>query len=381
MGGAYFVVKRNNGRSMQKKHTIIFFFLILVVISLILLKNQNPLREEEIKIGAILALTGDAARVGEMERKGIELAVEELNSQGGINGKQVTLVMDDFGLDNARAVSLFHRFVEVEKVDFIIGPTWSDASFAIAPLADQRQIVSITPSASLLPEERSFVFSIWPSDSVAAQKLAEQIRDDRVKRLAILAIQNLWSENLSKNVSERFTQLGGSIVYSGVIINLDMRSELLKLQQQKPDAVYLAANVPEVAQYLKQAKELGVRLSIYGTDAIEDPELLKVAGELTDGIIYLWRKEARDDEFIKKFNEKYGEEPAMSAKEAYDAVMILAESLKHCEVKDSECVRKEIAGLNDFHGASGVFSMAESGFPEKEFIVKTIRDGKFVEVK
>lgn len=370
---------------MIKTHKITWLIIaIIIIVAVWLIINEQsttlPTNQEPIKIGAILALTGDAARWGEFERLGIELALEEINNQGGINGQRLELVVEDFSLQNTQAISAFNKLTQIDGVSYITGPTWTDAFLVLAPLSAENKIIMISPSASILPENSPYAFSTWPPDALASRLLAEHIHQADVYNLAILAIQNEWAKNWTTLVGQRFLELNGKIVFQEEISEKarDVKTQLLKIQSTNPDAVLLIANVPEISQYLKESEELGIKLPVYTPETSEDQELLDLVGQLADGIIYLLPKEARNEKFINAFLVKYGKEPAISADEAYDAMMLLAKGISDCGTNNPDCIRQNIVATQNYTGASGIFYFNEAGEIIKDFVIKTIRGGQFV---
>ena len=364
----------------------IWIIIAIIIIELIWLgvsntKETDVVDGEVIKIGAILGLTGDSSRWGENERMAIELAIEKINNEGGINGKLVEVIYEDSGIDLNRTVSAFHNLTDIKDVKFILGPTWSDPAIVLGPLAKEKKVIIIAASASLLPEEKDFVFSTWPPDKKAAEVLANQVYKDGFKEVAVLSINYMWGDNLENSFVDKFKELGGDVIYQGKFptTDKDVKTEILKIKESNPQALYLVANVPEALEYFKRAEELDFKLPIYGTDTTpEDPELLKSVGNLIDGVKYFMPKEANNTEFINAFKNKFNKEPAVSADEMYDSAMILFESLENCSDFSNSCVSDYIKNIRNYSGASGMFSFDKNGYTEKEFYLKVVKNGEFV---
>lgn len=370
----------------MKKNKVIRYLIVIaiLILFLIIFGRYDSSDSEKIKVGAILGLTGDSARWGENERMAIELATEKINNEGGIDGKLVEVIYEDSSIDLAKTVSAFHSLTDIQGVKFILGPTWSDPAIALGPLAKQKDVIVIAASASLLPEEKDFVFSTWPPDKKAAEVLAAQVYEDGFRNVAVLSVPYLWGDNLQKSFSDKFIELGGEITYKAKFPSTgkDVRTEILKIKESNPQALYLVANVSEATEYFNRASELGFSIPTYGTDTTpEDPELLASVGNLIEGVKYFMPKEGNNSEFITSFKEKFEKEPSVSADEMYDSAMILFEALKNCSDFSSVCVSDYIKNIKDYKGASGTFSFDENGYTEKEFFLKVVKDGSFIEVK
>lgn len=378
----------------MKKHTLLIpavvaVFVLGILIGIQFEKTQNknnPLAQQDrILVGGIFALSGDAdsTRWGEQERIGAELAVAQINNQGGINGKLLEFIVEDFSLETPKAISAFNKLTDTDGVRFIVGPTWTEAFLALTDHSTEKEVIMITPSSSMISPTAPYAFTIWPPDAGAARGLAEKIIADGHTTLAIYALQDIWGENISSYVTQYYTELGGHVVFTETFPSktTDFKTSIEKIKHSDAEAVYMASNITEMVSYLKQSYERELNLPFYGSDSTEDSELIHLAGDLANGIVYLLPKEARNQTFIDSFVEAYGTEPALSADEAYDAVMLLAKALKACPDENVECIREDIINTRSYPGASGTFAFNEKGEIEKDFVVKTIRNGEFVEVE
>ena len=164
-------------------------FAVLVIIFIVIQPKKEP---EVIKIGAILPLTGDASIYGSALKEGLDLALEEINTKGGIIGKKVVVIYEDSQADPKVAVSAINKLINIDKVKIILGEMFSSVTLAIAPIAQKSQVVLISPtvSAEAVPNVGDYIFSIYPSDAYDGKFLANFVYNEiEKKNAAIIFVQ------------------------------------------------------------------------------------------------------------------------------------------------------------------------------------------------
>ena len=196
---------------MEKKSLwIIGIILVVVIILGVYYSNQN---NNTIQIGSIQMLTGVGAAWGENSVKGIDLAIEEINENGGINGKMLEVIYEDDQSDNAViAVTAMNSLIQ-RGIKIIIGPDWSSAGVAVAPVICSNKIIGIsaTLGVAAFNEECDYVFNFWPSDAIISEKLGEYIYTQGGKRkIAILGSQQVWEQEQAESVRKGFENAGGA---------------------------------------------------------------------------------------------------------------------------------------------------------------------------
>ena len=160
--------------SMERK-ILIGAIIALLIVAGIGYYLFTPTKAETIKIGHIAPLTGDAAIYGEWETQGIDLAVAEINAKGGINGNQLTVIHEDDQLDPTSATNALNKLITVDKVPAVIGETSSTGTLALAPIAERNKVVLLSDGAASIKVSGSgeYIFRIYPSNALEAQKLVE----------------------------------------------------------------------------------------------------------------------------------------------------------------------------------------------------------------
>lgn len=346
--------------------------------------------QKEARIGAILPLTGDAASWGQSGKEGIELAISEINSKGGIGGKKLSIIYEDTQAQPEKGASATVKLATVDKVPAIVGDLISATTLAAAPIAERNKVVLLSPTASApkITEAGKFIFRIWPSDlaegiaiaNFAAQKLM-------LKKIGVLYIQNDYGIGLKDVFEKEFVKLGGRVTDSVSYKpeETDFRSQLTKLVKQNPEAIYLISYYKDAGLALKQARQLNVKARFLGTTAIQEPKLFEIAGDAADGVIYPLSSgydPRNQDEvvkaFINKFKEKFGKEPSFVQAQCYDAVSIIAFAMSKGNPAGPD-IQKALETLKDYHGTTGTISFDENGDVQKPTMIKIIKGKDFVD--
>ncbi len=180
---------------------------VLISVLAVLVVTRRESSAESVRIGAILPLTGDAGSYGVGLERGMELALENVNEHGGINGRTLGVVVEDSQADPAKAVSAFNKLRTVDGVPMVIGDMFSAGTLAIAPIAERNKVVLLSPSASAveLTEAGDYIFRIYPSDTYDGMYLATYARKEmhaaRVAVISKLPVEKLSRQRHTKRVT------------------------------------------------------------------------------------------------------------------------------------------------------------------------------------
>ena len=266
---------------MNKSHKMVLIFLVL---SFIVAAINCGNKEEFIKIGAILPLTGDGAQAGANTKSGIDLAVEEINKAGGINGHMVEIVYEDCQGQPKLAVSAMQKLTDIDKVPAVIDNSLSNVTLAIAPIAESKKVILLATGASSpkISNAGDYVFRIWNSDDLEGEVMAQYaINSLKIKDAAILYINNDYGLGLQQVFKKNFARLGGNIV-SKIVFQAgkkDFKTQITKILQNKFNAIYLVGYPTECTGIIKQLRRLGYNGMILGTIVMTDPIVQKVLKE------------------------------------------------------------------------------------------------------
>ncbi len=346
--------------------------------------------DKEIKIGAILPLTGDAALYGDSLKKGVDLALTQINSKGGIKGRPVTVTYEDSKAVPAAGVAAFQKLVDVNRVIAVIGDAVSSVTLAFAPIAEKNRVVVLSPlsSAPALTNAGDFIFRNVPSDLYGGRVAAYfSVKDQGWKKIAILYINNDFGVGLKRVFLESVESLGSKIVASEAYESgtRDFRTQLLKIRATNPEAIFIVG-YGEVSQILVQAKEIGLKTKFLGTGLLEDPNVIKVAKEAAEGIYFtqLQYDATSDDsivkDFVGSFTKKYNSKPDIIAAYGYDAMLVLATAIEKSNLT-SEGIRDQLYKIKNFHGVTGDIAFDKNGDVIQPMGIKTVKNGEFVWLK
>lgn len=344
--------------------------------------------EKEIKIGAILPLTGDGAVYGIKEKEGIELAVEENNATGGIRGKKIKVIFEDSKGEPARAVSAVQKLISQDKVNVVIGDAFSSPTLAIVPIIDKNKVILMSPTASnpKLSNSSEYFFRVWPSDvaegAVAANLAVKKLN---LKKLAILYGNNDYAIGLKEVFSKTIKELGMEILLTEVYNegDSDFRAQLTRIKKLSPDGIYLAGYAKEFAKILVQAKELNIKSQFVSCGTFHEPEILKISGMAAEGVVFVqpYFDRASNDiniqKFVKSYENKFGSEAGVYAAHGYDAANVVIHAMKKGGTTSSE-IKNILNNIKDFPGATGSITFIKGGDVIKPMRIMMVKGGHFV---
>ncbi len=341
---------------------------------------------ESYRIGFVAPLTGNTQWYGEWQLKAIQLGVDEINSTGGIKGQRLEIVAEDDQCLPKLGTEAMQRLASAEKVPLVLGAYCSSVCMAMAPVAEANKVVMVNVcNTDKLREAGDYIFRVKPGASQEGKFMAEIIRrKGRAETLALLYINNEYGASTKDVVKREFEGLGGKIAAEEAFEqgSGDFRSQLAKVKEARPDAVYLVGYAKENGLMLRQARELGLTQTFYSSLTLESPDFLAVAGEAAEGVVYpyLYDPQGRNpltQEYNTKFRAAYGVDSEMWGALYYDALWMLKPILEKCG-KDSACIKDELYKVKGFEGVTGLTGFDEKGDIVKPYLLKEVRNGKFV---
>lgn len=362
---------------------------LLTVTTSLFFCNCSKESPETIKIGLLSVFTGQGANYGKAARQGVDLAVEEINSRGGIKGKRIEIIYEDSKGEPKDAISAFQKLVFVDKVSIVIGPFYSSEVLACASSANTSRVVLMTGSGTSdnIRTAGEFIFRVCPSNDAQGKSIADFVIDKLQVKNSYILFRNVdYGVTLKDGFSKRFTERGGTILGDDGIVPdaTDVRTQLQKANSKSPDVIFAPVHYPEGSVLLKQAQEMGVKCPIIGGDGGYDPELIKRAGNAAEGSYWAtvgWGGgtiKTLVDQFIIKFKQKYGEEPGVYSGLYYDATNVIASAIEKSASYSGDALQQTLLGIKDFQGPTGVTSFDQNGDVDKPFAVYKVQNGQFV---
>ncbi len=341
---------------------------------------------EPIKIGAVFPLTGAWATGAEAGQRGILIALDEINAQGGINSRPVEVIFEDTKSEVPQAVTAAQKLINVDKLPIIIGGFTSAESIAIAPIAQETKTVLFVPLSLTTELEKAgeWVFKLRESTSLHADITLKEMAKRGYKKLGIIAQSWEACDDFLEQMGPLYAKHGITLVsvekYGGK--DTDMRTQIAKLKEADIDTWFACGAYQDTGLVFKQSKELGFNKPAFGMVAVESKKLFEVAGDAAEGAIFGSTKWSCDNAqaFCDTFKQKYNSTPDYRAAFGYDALKIVAEAIKR-EGYSSEGIQKGLLSIQDYVGAGGKTSFDAEGNAQKEVILKQVKGDKFVELK
>lgn len=337
-------------------------------------------RNKPIKIGNISPLTGDYSYYGELEKRGVDLAVEEINKKGGINGQLVEIVRSDDKGDPIRSAEALTRLIHDQGIQAVIGPISSDALIADAPFAQKNKVtlVSAIASADRTPPGGGYIFKIFPSTMQEGKAIATAAARRGNKSAVIIYINNAYGLGLAKTIKREAPALGIEILgIEGYKKDaLDFGNQLWRAKEKNPDAVFLMGFPKDIGLILKQAHKIGLAADFFAPATFENPIVKSIAGSAAGNIVYVMPCDEFPKEFADNFKRKYGEIPNFVEALNYDAVNLLALAIERGGYEGT-AIRDELLKIKDYPGASGYITFDETGQAiDRNTVVKVMKDGQ-----
>ena len=338
-----------------------------------------------IKVGWLGPLTGDVASVGKDAQKAVELAIEEVNADGGIHGRNLQLVSEDGQCTGKEASTAGNKLINVDNVPVIFGGLCSGETLAVAPLAEQfhRVLISSCSSAPTVTTAGDYVFRSYPSDVYQGKFIAEYVYSKLgKKKVAILAVLGNWGAGIKSVFTERFKELGGEVVLVEDYVQdaRDLKAPLSKIKAAHPGLILFLGYTAEASVAgLKQAKELGIKVPFFGGDTWDDAKIHESG--YAEGIMYaVPNMEAEDASWKDKMKAK-GAHATVCSPRAYDDVKIVADIMRRVGT-DPEKIKQELYKVKDYPGVAGPVSFDQNGdLVGGQYDVKIVKDKKSAKAK
>lgn len=357
---------------------ILASFLNMVFLGSCAKKEQIPAA-----IGYVVPLTGPAVAYTEVQKKAIDVALEEINSAGGVQGRKFVVLYEDSKMDPSVAVTAMKKLIDVDKVPVVLGFS-SGEVLAMASLADKTKTVLLAPMASAaeITGSGKFVLRLSPSDAFQGQILADVVNGDKIKKAAVLYVNNDWGVGLKENFAKQFTKQGGSVIIMEPSNpeDKDFRTQLAKIKAGNPDALILFLHPQETIHAVRQIREMAIKSAIYGGDTFSFNAVYEQIPKLVNGIVFTLPAKMESPEFqafSRTYEAKFKEKPDINAAVGYDGVKLIAQVMNKAGFS-GDAIRQELVAVKGYRGASGEITFDEKGdVISKKFDVLIIRDGKY----
>ncbi len=369
---------------------IAVIIIIIVFVGYVLFQSRQ--NSGTVKIGGVFALTGAGASMGLEELRGAELAVEEININGGIKGKRIEFIGEDLSIDKLKNAGLVaNKLISVDKVKAIVGAQWDEPTEAILPAIEAARIPMIGHNTTDNVEAQKsyeYLFGTWYDSRVGIDVVLDFAKKKNLKNIALMRVFDGGFWKFTHDIFvERAPSYGVNIVEDidlGNPLVTDFRTHLLKIKQSKPDALFMVVGDINECALLQQMKDMGLMIPLLATEAAgNDVSLSQCPKQLENVYFSAPVRSSRFIEFNEKFKQKYGMDVLFpSTITAYDAVGIITDALEKTNLAGNDILRDAIAKTNNYQGVSLTsITFKQNGFvdtPPDSFEMQTVKDSKII---
>src|SRR5215218_8078765 len=361
------------------------------LLALLLMLTACSLPESQpnsIKIGAFLSMTGATSAYGISASNAINLAVDEVNRSGGIDGKQITLDIEDDHSNTQEVPEIVNHLIKEHRVHALLAEPVSTRAMLAAPIAQQNQTVMIS-SASVKPEltmQGDYIFRACFISSTEGDAIAKFARETlKAKTVAIiLDPKNDYAAVLTRFFAESFRILGGQLIsQQNYEANAtDLNTQMSAIKSTAPDVIFAPGFYTTAPLVALEVKRAGIKATLIGSDGWDSPNLLDAGTEPFEGVYFANHFWAGNDDplvtkFVADYRAKYGVEPDAGAATAYDAARMLFDAFKRAQSIESAAVRNALAQTKDFPGVTGKITLDSNRNAQVPVYMLRIEDGKF----
>ncbi|MBI4590778.1 MAG: ABC transporter substrate-binding protein [Candidatus Rokubacteria bacterium] len=371
--------------------------LSLIAMTVVPARAADP---KSYKIGTILAMTGAGAFYGKVMSQGAQLAMEELNARGGVDGVKFELVVEDHKSGQPKeAVSAINKLVNIDRVPFVL-TSYSSPTLAILPIANEHKVMLLNGGgvSPKLVNASPFLFHNRVLANYQALGVVERAKERGFKKMAMLH----WNDDAGNGVRDFIVpiwkKMGGAVVADEAhpVGATDFTTQIAKIKQTQPDLLAMWTWGKDLGIAVKQARDLGFTAPIMGIDYT--PDAAKIAGAAIEGQEYVTdyfnpqgdEKWTRD--FSAAYRKKYGEEPEIYAANYYEGVYILAELIRAAKKKggdywNGQRLKAALTEIRKFPSVyGGTVDFQEDGTSLKRVALFEVKDGKpafkrFIDIK
>lgn len=392
----------------EKKNRLRLLISLVAILTFIMLMAVTPDQAgaatgKEIKIGALLNMTGSGASEGVEQKISLEMARDEINAAGGIGGVPVNLIMYDTGSDPKQAINMANKLIYQDEVLEVIGPAFSsevEVTFPVAVRGKTPMIATLSTKPGLAEKNRPWAFrNTARSDILYNEMMKIWARDNKIKTVAIIYdkkdrfTQNDGAEMFPKLLKDLGVKIVGDVTF--MTGDMDFSAQITKVRGWNPDGIAIAALREDAAHLVTEARKQGLKTPIVAGAEVVVPLFRELSGAAAEGI-YSAHSTWTDnpDPMMAQFKEKFEKNPkkipiGVGSVRVYDIIHMTKMIMEKTGVtnkpedlqKDRERIQQGWATLKNYKGVEGLTSINKEGEAEKEVYVLKVVGGKFQRVQ
>jgi branched-chain amino acid transport system substrate-binding protein len=331
-------------------------------------KTEDPTTADDIKVGVFLSLSDKNADFGKTTLNGIQLAVDQVNASGGVNGKKITLVTKDTRSSPEQAQTVAKELATQDKVAVAIGSVESGQSIKAAPVFQEAGIPMVSPSSTNpdVTKQGDCIFRVcYLDDFQGAACAAFAFKDLGFRKAAIIFAQDDdYSKGLADFFRTSFKGMGGSIVEEAAFQGnaSEFKDQVTKIAAANPDVIFAPVYYSSIGLIARDFRKQGVQAPLLGGDGWESPQLIQLAGETLEGCYFGYHYDPEDSDpkvqgYLKDYKEKFGTEPNSLSALGYDAVYTVVKAIELGGGASPAQIKDGLTKVKDFHGVTGTYSI------------------------
>jgi branched-chain amino acid transport system substrate-binding protein len=350
----------------------------------------------EVKVGAVISESGAVASYGSKVKKGLDLALEEINAAGGFRGGSLQLIYKDDATNSSIGRQVTQELIEIDDVPVIIGAISSPVTLNIAEICEGHEVVLLSPTSSApsISDAGDYIFRNWPSDFDEGNSMARFAKDLGLERVVIFALNNEYGEGLRDIFSQQYIGKYRKIVKTfdfDESETTDLKAMVEEVKELDPDGIYIATYVKSQAAILRELHDAGITAVRMGSSAVVPHELVEFAGQAAEDLVFsqtifdVNSTEPVVAGFVRAYRDKYNEDPDIYAAHGYDALFLLLKAMENGKSAHPRDIKLGLISIQDHMGAAGRTVFNDQGdvirYP-RMFIIKqgvAIPYDKFVE--
>lgn len=352
--------------------------------------------KEPYRIGGIYSITGSSSFLGDPEKKSMEMAVEEINARGGIDGHPLEAVILDSEGDPTKAVLAANKLISKDGVIAIVGPSLTPTTLAIIPVVEKAGIPLISCAAGIKITEpvKPLVFKTAQNDVLAVSAIYRHIQGRNIKKIGIITVENAYGESGRDQLVALAPKFGIQIVQAETYgaKDTDMTAQLAKIRAAQPEAIVCWGTNPGPAVITKNVVQMNMKIPLYQSHGVASPKYVELAGGASEGVLLPTGKilvaeqlpeadpqKAVLKSYITEFEKRFKMPVGGFGGYAYDGTYLLAEALKGTE-GDKKKIAANMEKIKGHVGVTGTFAFSpqdHNGLGSDAFVMVEIKDGKW----
>lgn len=366
---------------------ILFRLCVLAGLSF-LLPGAGSAAPEPVKIGEYASLTGKEASLGQSSHKGTLLAIEDLNAAGGVLGRPLLLVTEDTQSKPGESATAVKKLISRDRVVAILGEVASSRSLEGAAVCQTLKVPMVSPSSTAveLTQKGNYIFRTCFIDPFQGPVMAKFARDTlHARRLALLvSTSSAYSIGLARFFRQAVAAHGGTIVLEQKYSegDKDFKAQLTAIKAAGVDAIFNPGYYNEGALIVRQARDLGITVPVFGADSWEAEELIQLAGPASEGAYLLSHYSVADPsprvrEFVRAYRKRFDAYPDSNTSLGYDSALVLVDAIRRAGTTDRAAIREALAATRDFEAVTGRITIDEQRNASKKAVILQVRNGRF----